>query len=123
MERSNSGLQFPPQYKADVVDNVTFIASLIKNCSVVPRLLTLHPGSTPSQSVGKLIKISQEMVSHLRLRRRVEGGGEKKINQIHLNLLPQLFGLKAGKSYKMATEALPVRGLRASCAGGPDKVC
>lgn len=75
---SNSGLQFPPQYKADGADNVTFIASLIKNCSAVPRLLTLHPGSTPSQSVGKLIKISQEMVSHLRLRRKVEGGGEKK---------------------------------------------
>lgn len=49
---SNSGLQSPPQCQADVAANATFIGSLIKNCSAVPSLLTLHPGSTPSQSLG-----------------------------------------------------------------------
>ena len=53
---------------------------------------------------------------------KVWGGGGRKINQNHLRLLPPPVGLKAGRTHKMATEALPVREVSASCAGGPGKL-
>lgn len=47
---------------------------------------------------------------------------KKKINQFHLHLLLPLVDLKAGRRYKMATEALPAREQSPSCARGPNKL-
>lgn len=47
---------------------------------------------------------------------------KKSINHNHLPVFPEPLVSKAGRSCKMATEALPVRELSSSCARGPNKL-
>ena len=61
------------------------------------------------------------MVSH-RISDEGGGGGEKSIKIISIYSLNPLVGSEAGRRCKMATEALPVREMSASCARGPSKL-
>lgn len=62
------------------------------------------------------------MVSHRISDEGGEGGEKNQSKSSPSTPLNALVGSEAGRSCKMATEALPVRELSASCARGPGKL-